>query len=70
MLPLGEGVILDPFAGSGSTLAAAEAMGYRCVGIEKRAEYFELAKKAIPRLAGLSVGLQKALAATFVDAVD
>ena len=70
MLPLGEGVILDPFAGSGSTLAAAEAMGYRCIGTEKRIEYFKLAKKAIPRLAELSVGLQKPLAATFVDAVD
>jgi DNA modification methylase len=28
-LPLGEGVVLDPFAGSGSTLAAAEAVGYK-----------------------------------------
>ena len=28
-LPLGEGVVLDPFAGAGSTLAAAEAVGYK-----------------------------------------
>src|SRR5439155_12526719 len=28
LLPLGEGVVLDPFAGAGSTLAAAEAVGY------------------------------------------
>jgi site-specific DNA-methyltransferase (adenine-specific) len=51
-LPLGEGIVLDPFAGSGSTLAAAEAVGYRSVGIEKDRQYFALAKRAIPRLAG------------------
>ena len=28
VLPLGQGVVLDPFAGAGSTLAAAEAVGY------------------------------------------
>ncbi len=50
-LPLGEGIVLDPFAGAGSTLAAAEALGYRSIGIEKDAHYFEIARKAIPRLA-------------------
>ncbi|MGE5830998.1 MAG: DNA-methyltransferase, partial [Micromonosporaceae bacterium] len=34
VLPLGEGVVLDPFAGAGSTLAAAEAVGYASVGVE------------------------------------
>src|SRR5206468_1244666 len=34
VLPLGKGIVLDPFAGAGSTLAAAEAVGYECVGIE------------------------------------
>ena len=29
VLPIGPGIILDPFAGAGSTLAAAEAIGYR-----------------------------------------
>lgn len=52
-LPLGEGVVLDPFAGSGSTLAAAEAVGYRSIGIEKDAKYAEMAKLAIPKLASL-----------------
>lgn len=50
-LPLGRGVLIDPFAGSGSTLAAAEAIGYQAVGLEKNAEYAHMAVKAIPRLA-------------------
>jgi site-specific DNA-methyltransferase (adenine-specific) len=53
LLPLGEGVICDPFMGSGSTIAAAEAVGYESVGIEIDEQYFSLAKEAIPRLAAL-----------------
>lgn len=56
VLPLGEGVILDPFAGSGSTLAAAEAMGYRSIGIEKDPHYFDIAACAIPKLAEFKNG--------------
>lgn len=55
VLPLGRGIVLDPFAGSGSTLAAAEAVGYESVGIEKDLEYFRTAEKAIPVLARLRV---------------
>jgi site-specific DNA-methyltransferase (adenine-specific) len=55
MLPLGEGVVLDPFAGSGSTLAAAQAVGYDSVGVELDAEYVKIARTAIPALAGLKV---------------
>ena len=50
-LPLGEGIVLDPFAGSGSTLAAAEAVGYPSIGLESDTEYFDLACDAIPKLA-------------------
>jgi site-specific DNA-methyltransferase (adenine-specific) len=55
VLPLGEGIVLDPFAGSASTLAAAEAVGYRSVGIERDPRYFALACKALPKLAALKV---------------
>ncbi len=53
-LPLGEGVILDPFAGAGSTLAAAESLGYRSIGVEKDERYFNIATEAIPKLIQLS----------------
>ena len=54
-LPFGEGVILDPFMGSGSTIAAAVACGLKSVGLEIDSEYFAMAKKAISRLAALKV---------------
>lgn len=50
VLPLGEGIVLDPFAGAGSTLAAAEAVGYSSIGIEKDEYYFNMACEAIPKL--------------------
>lgn len=55
VLPLGSGIVYDPFAGSGSTMAATEATGYSGVATEKDVEYFEVAKLAIPRLAALAV---------------
>jgi site-specific DNA-methyltransferase (adenine-specific) len=56
VLPLGAGIVLDPFAGAGSTLAAAEAVGYASVGVERDARYFAVARAAIPRLAALDDG--------------
>ena len=53
-LPLGEGIILDPFMGSGSTIAAAEALGYASIGIERHRDYFVMSQSAIPALAKLS----------------
>ena len=55
VLPLGEGVILDPFAGSGSTLAAANAVGYNSIGVEKDCDYFLLASEAIPKLTAYAI---------------
>ena len=51
MLPLGSGVILDPFCGAGTTLAACEALGIEGVGVEIDPEYYRLATSAIPDLA-------------------
>jgi DNA modification methylase len=54
-LPLDEGTILDPFMGSGSTIAAATACGLRSIGLESNNEYFDMAVKAIPLLATVTV---------------
>jgi site-specific DNA-methyltransferase (adenine-specific) len=54
-LPLGEGVIVDPFMGSGSTIAAIEAVGLAGIGIERFRDYYEVAQKAIPRLRAVEV---------------
>lgn len=54
-LPLGEGVVLDPFAGSGSTLAAANAVGYDSIGLEVDPTYFQMAVEAIPKLQAVTV---------------
>ena len=53
VLPVGQGIVLDPFAGSGSTLAACNSFGYESVGVEMDATYFEIAKKSIPKLTEL-----------------
>jgi site-specific DNA-methyltransferase (adenine-specific) len=49
-LPLGSGIILDPFMGSGSTVAAAESLRLSCIGVERHREYFDVSLKAIPKL--------------------
>ncbi len=50
VLPLGEGIVLDPFAGSGSTLAACNAVGYDSIGVEADPRFVRLAAEAIPKL--------------------
>jgi site-specific DNA-methyltransferase (adenine-specific) len=59
-LPLGTGVIADPFAGSGSTIAAAEAVGLSAVGAERYLDYYEMSVGAIPRLAALKAAAPEA----------
>lgn len=57
VLPLGEGIVADPFMGSGSTIAAAEAIGVRAIGVERHLKYYEMSRNAIPKLATLKIAL-------------
>jgi site-specific DNA-methyltransferase (adenine-specific) len=59
-LPLGEGIIVDTFSGSGSTVAAADALGLRCIGIERHQDYYDLSKSAAPKLAGIEARVMTA----------
>jgi site-specific DNA-methyltransferase (adenine-specific) len=52
-LPLGRGIVVDPFMGSGSTVAAAEFLGLASIGVERDEKFFALAEKAAPKLAAL-----------------
>jgi site-specific DNA-methyltransferase (adenine-specific) len=67
LLPLGEGAVLDTFMGSGSTLAAAEAIGYRSLGIELDKEYYRLAQAAVPLLSALYPEMQGTEPETFPE---
>ena len=56
-LPLGKGLVLDPFMGSGSTIAAAQAVGYSAIGVERHEAYYAMSQQAIPKLAGIGTQL-------------
>jgi site-specific DNA-methyltransferase (adenine-specific) len=58
-LPLEEGIIVDPFMGSGSTVAAAEALGLHSIGVERYLDYYEMSRAAIPKLAAIKTRLDK-----------
>ncbi len=58
-LPLGEGIVLDPFMGSGSTIAAAAACGYESIGLEVNPDYYYMAVKAIPKLAAIRFAIEE-----------
>ena len=47
------GLVLDPFCGSGSTGVAANAEGFDFIGIERDAEYVEIARRRIANVAPL-----------------
>jgi site-specific DNA-methyltransferase (adenine-specific) len=44
------GLVVDPFAGSGSTLAAAQMLNRRWLGIELDATYFQIARNRLSSL--------------------
>jgi site-specific DNA-methyltransferase (adenine-specific) len=46
-MPPGGGVVLDPFAGSGSLACAAAAERERSISVEMSPEYYEIAKSRI-----------------------
>ena len=52
-LPLGTGTVLDPFAGSGSTIAATAAVGYNAIGLESSEEFYSQSLTSMPALAAL-----------------
>lgn len=53
LLPTGSGLVLDPFMGSGSTIAACVAVGCNSIGVERDTSYFAIAEAAIPGLSSL-----------------
>lgn len=55
VLPLGTGVVLDPFMGGGSTLAAANYVGYESIGTEMDEQFFEIAKTSVDKLSNLQI---------------
>ena len=66
-LPLGKGIIADSFMGSGSTIAAAEAIGVCSIGVERHPNYFAAAEHAIPQLTRLRIAEVDALVGAHKD---
>ncbi len=49
-----DGIVLDPFLGSGTTLIAAEQLGRKCYGIEIEPRYVDVILKRWMNLTGKS----------------
>ena len=47
-----DGIVCDPFAGSGTTGVACVHEGFRFIGIEQDAEYAEIARRRIAHAVG------------------
>lgn len=67
-LPTGKGIILDPFSGSGSTVAAADHFGYNCIGVERDEQFYNMSQNAVPKLAALYPSLFTQTASNSVSA--
>lgn len=53
LLPICDGVVLDPFCGSGSTIAACEILKYNSIGIEVDEKYFNALRNNIGILSSM-----------------
>ena len=53
VMPPKDGILLDPFAGSGSTILAAHRLGMKAIGIEKQPEYCEIARARLLSAEGI-----------------
>jgi DNA modification methylase len=51
VMPPENGLLLDPFAGSGTTIIAAQNLGFSSIGIEKESEYAEIARERLKKAA-------------------
>tara|TARA_R110000787_G_scaffold147243_2_gene260931 strand:+ start:404 stop:1006 length:603 start_codon:yes stop_codon:yes gene_type:complete len=51
MVAFGEGVVLDPFMGSGTTLRAAKDLGVKAIGIEIEERFCEISANRMSQLA-------------------
>jgi DNA modification methylase len=56
VMPPKDGLLLDPFAGSGTTILAAKRLGFKAIGIEKCHEYCEIANARIDSEKSLMFG--------------
>lgn len=63
-------LVLDPFAGYGTTLAVAERMGRRAIGVELLPDHLEIARRRAGPRARLILGDARQLASLLYEPVD
>ena len=57
MPPSPDAILLDPFVGSGTTILAAQNLGFKAVGIEREKEYVEIAKARLKNAKQINICL-------------